>query len=187
MLEAAEAVIAETGAAGLTFESVAAAAGVTKGGIQSCFASKEALIEALLRRWGALYDADVARLSGPGSTARDRVRAHVRSTAEADDAANARAAALLAALLQSPDNLAWARDWYAERFGDLKALDGPEAVRARLAFLATEGLFFLRHFGLVSMTRREWERHFDDIAGLLPERERKARAGGGPRAGKSRA
>jgi AcrR family transcriptional regulator len=168
VLEAAEGVVVRAGAAGLTFEAVAAAAGITKGGVQSCFGSKEALIEAMLRRWGALYDADVERLMGGDASVIGRVRAHVRSTAEADDAVNARAGALVAALLQSPDYLAWVRGWYAERFGALSELEGPEGTSARIAFLATEGLFFLRHFGLMDVSREEWRRQFEEVSAIIP-------------------
>lgn len=167
VLEAAERIVGTSGASGLTFEAVATAAGITKGGVQSCFGSKEALIDALLRRWGALYAADVARRVAPDADPLARARAHVRSTAEADDAASARAAGLLAALLQSPEHLGWIRGWYAERFRDLDAIEGTEGDRARVAFLAAEGLFFLRHLGLADMGRTAWERHFEEVAALL--------------------
>ena len=167
VLDAAESVIATDGAGGLTFEAVAKAAGVTKGGVQSCFGTKEALIEALLERWGTTYDADVARLAGPGATAEARVHAHIQTTAQADDSSSARSAALVATLLQSPQHLQWVRKWYAARFSELDAVDEPAALNARLAFLATEGLFFLRHFGLMPMSRQAWDRSFADIEHLV--------------------
>lgn len=167
VLDAAESVIAAEGARALIFESVAAAAGVTKGGVQSCFGTKEALIEALLRRWGELYDEEIARRTGLTSDAASRVRAHVEATAHADDSSTARSAALIAALLQSPQHLGWVQDWYADRIADIAALPDERATAARLAFLATEGLFFLRHFGLVPMNREQWEQQFVDIEALV--------------------
>lgn len=185
VLDAAEDIVARSGATGLTFEAVATAAGISKGGVQSCFGSKEALIDAMLRRWGALYVADIQRLVGPDASPLDRVRAHVRSTGEADDATHARAAALLAALLQSPEYLGRIRSWYADRLGELHALTGPGGARARVAFLAAEGLFFLRHFGLADMSRTDWEQHFSAVSALMPSEERSGRAAGardpGPR------
>lgn len=43
LLDAAEAVIAREGAAGLTIDAVAKEMGITKGGVQYCFGTKDAL------------------------------------------------------------------------------------------------------------------------------------------------
>ena len=40
---------------------------------------------------------------------------------------------------------------------------GEEGRRARLAFLATEGAFFLRFFGLLPMDQKQWDATFSDI------------------------
>ena len=44
VLDAAEGIVAAEGAAGLTFDAVARAAGITKGGVQYCFGTKDKLI-----------------------------------------------------------------------------------------------------------------------------------------------
>ncbi len=167
VLDAAEAVVMKSGAGGLTFQSVADAAGVTKGGLQSCFGTKEGLINALLFRLVAMYAADVLRKTGPDSTPRDRIRAHVLKMAEADDATTARAAGLIAVLVQSRDHLGSGREWYAKKFNDVNAIGKTDRSRARVAFLATQGLFFVRHFGLTDMTRDEWEENFSSILEVL--------------------
>ena len=51
VLDAAEAVVQRTGASGLTIDAVAREAGITKGGVQYCFGSKDSLINAMLQRW----------------------------------------------------------------------------------------------------------------------------------------
>ena len=53
VLDAAEGIVAAEGAAGLTFDAVARAAGITKGGVQYCFGTKDKLIEAMIDRWSA--------------------------------------------------------------------------------------------------------------------------------------
>ena len=50
LLDAAEAVVARQGIANLTLESVAAEAGMSKGGLLHHFRTKDRLIEALVRR-----------------------------------------------------------------------------------------------------------------------------------------
>lgn len=52
VLDAAEEIVATQGAAGLTIDAVAKAMGISKGGVQYCFGSKDALIDAMFDRWG---------------------------------------------------------------------------------------------------------------------------------------
>jgi AcrR family transcriptional regulator len=49
VLAVAEDIVGQRGAAALTIDAVAKAAGITKGGVQSAFGTKEALIAAMLR------------------------------------------------------------------------------------------------------------------------------------------
>ncbi len=72
LLDAAEAVISREGAAGLTIDAVAKEMGITKGGVQYCFGTKDALIDAIFERWGK-------RLRQP-------VRSGGREAADATDA-----------------------------------------------------------------------------------------------------
>lgn len=62
ILDAAEEVIRESGAGGLTIEAVARRAGVSVGGLQYSFRSKDALISAMFERWGRQYEVDIASL-----------------------------------------------------------------------------------------------------------------------------
>ena len=81
VLAAAEAVIAEAGAAGLTLDAVAAQAGISKGGVLYCYPSKRALVDALLERDLAGFAADARRLAGgdPDAPAA-RLLGHVAAT-----------------------------------------------------------------------------------------------------------
>jgi AcrR family transcriptional regulator len=169
VLDVAEDIVVRRGAAGLTIDAVARGVGVTKGGVQSCFGTKENLIAAMLQRWGDAYEQARSKVPGAGAADCTPVQQHIRVTAQSDSL-NARAAALLAALLQSKDQLGWMKSWYA---GHLSGFDvaTDEGRRARLAFLATEGAFMLRYFGLVDMSKSEWSDVFGDI-------ERCAGAGG---------
>jgi AcrR family transcriptional regulator len=166
VLDVAEGIVATRGAAALTIGAVAAAAGITKGGVQSCFGTKEAMIAAMLARW---LDEDDRRFAAAGGDAAEpgaRIRAHLESTQRLDEASHARAVALLAALVQTPDHLQAAQGWYARRLRGLRPNDARDR-RARLAFLAAEGATLLRFCGLLPMTQQEWDDTFDDIRHLL--------------------
>ncbi|MFQ6690371.1 TetR/AcrR family transcriptional regulator, partial [Bordetella pertussis] len=56
VLDAAETIVVRDGAKGLTIDAVAREMGVTKGGIQYCYGSKDAMIEALFERWDKAYE-----------------------------------------------------------------------------------------------------------------------------------
>lgn len=168
VLDVAEGIVATQGAAALTIGAVAVAAGITKGGVQSCFGTKEAMIAAMLKRWLAEDDRRFAAAGGSATTPPERIRAHVETTHRLDEASHARAVGLLSALLQAPEHLQAARDWYADRLRGLRPAQAGDR-RARLAFLAAEGATLLRFSGLLPMTRQEWDDIFADIRHLLDE------------------
>lgn len=165
VLEAAEEAVARLGA-DLSIDAVATAAGITKGGVQSCFGTKDKLIEAMLQRWFTSYNRLLTVFLPENASAAERVRAHVEATKAADEATNVRSSGLLECLLRSPENLARKREWYSSRIAGLD-MSKHEDRRARLAFLATEGLFFLRYSGLMQMENASWDSACDDILELL--------------------
>lgn len=164
VLDAAERIVAEQGASHLTFESVSREVGVTKGGIQSCFGTKEGLVTAMLKRWGEHYDEAVRQLPASGGPFKD-AKDHVRLTAVSHDL-NARSASLLAALMQSREQLAFTRDWYA-RHTEGFDLQTDEGRRARMAFFAAEGIFLLRYLGLADIAQPDWDDFFSDVERFL--------------------
>ncbi len=167
VLTVAERIVGERGASALTIDAVANAAGITKGGVQSSFGTKEALIAAMLRRWMQAYAQRVRAHAGDDPSLLARVAAHVEVTRSEDHDTQRRAASLLALLLQTPEHLSDVRQWYQEQVAGMH-IDDPVAKRARMAFLATEGAFFLRFFGLLPMEAAEWDEIFEDIKSLLP-------------------
>jgi len=169
VLDAAEDVVSEHGAAGLTIDAVAKAAGITKGGVQSCFGNKESMIEAMLMRWGNRYDAQVAMLKGKSDSPLDALKAHLQTTISDTDNSSSRSAVLLSALLQSPDYLGWIRIWYALRQAEFVTGQDEAGDTQRIAFLATEGLFFLRYFRLMEFSPDEWEQNAAAIERLLTQ------------------
>lgn len=166
VLDMAEEIVANQGAAGLTIDSVAKAMGISKGGVQYCFGSKDALIDAMFERWGKAYDTVFDAIAGENPSAATAVQAHMQATRSSDQASSAKAAGLMATLIQTPEHLDSTREWYRSRIAGLD-LTTEEGRRARLAFLATEGAFMLRFFGLMDIGQQEWDAMFADMQALV--------------------
>jgi AcrR family transcriptional regulator len=166
VLSAAEAIVASKGAAALTVDAVAKAAGISKGGVQSCFGTKEAMISAMLDRWLRGYEEQARSLVGDTQTPEKRIQAHAVITFAEDQESQERSASLLAALLHSPEHLQTTRAWYEQLMAGLNETS-PEASRLRLALLATEGAIYLRYLGLMPMDDARWMLFRDDINTLL--------------------
>jgi len=162
VLDAAEALVVDAGAAALSFDSVAKAAGITKGGVQYAFGTRENLIKAMIARWGQGFDTEVNARTGPDPTPRALIRGHLEATRDADEADHSRAAVMMTALLQHPDQLSETRDWYNARLAGLD-LTNPDDRQVALAFLAGEGAFLLKAFGLIDLDDAQWKALFEDM------------------------
>ncbi|SMH47932.1 TetR/AcrR family transcriptional regulator [Azospirillum agricola] len=166
VLDIAEGIVLKAGTSGLTMDAVAKAAGVSKGGVQSRFGTKDDLIAAMIERWGREYDAQITALAGPSPSPVEAVRGHVEATMAMDAESHARAAGMMAALIEAKQHIDNTRAWYGERFGGLDPRS-EEGRRARLAFLAAEGAFLLRAFGFMDFPDEEWGSLRHDLRALL--------------------
>lgn len=166
ILDAAEEVIRESGAGGLTIEAVARRAGVSVGGLQYSFRSKDALISAMFERWGRQYEVDIASLCPEPVDALDEVRRDIIFDFKQSVVAKKKAASIIAALLQSPEHMTQVRNWYQSRLSGVD-MTTKQGRNARVAFLAAEGAFMLRFMGLREIGDSEWDEIFDDVLALL--------------------
>ena len=166
VLDAAEAIVAAEGAGGLTFDAVARAAGITKGGVQYCFGTKDKLIEAMIDRWTEAFEVDIAKLVGPDPDRLDIIRGHLTVTRDEDASDHSRSAVMMTALLERPERVAEGREWYMQRLAGLD-MDKPADRQVALAFLAGEGAFLLRALGLIEFAEGDWKRLFDDMLAML--------------------
>ena len=165
VLEAAEAIVLRDGAAALTFEAVAKASGITKGGLQYCFGTKDDLIAAIVERWMTALDAELAQSLPSGADTLEQTRHYIAAAGRIDEVAQTRMVGMLVTLLQSPEHLRRVRDWYAGWIAKFNPACDAER-RARTAFFAAEGAFFLRSLGLVAMDGAAWDAVFADILTL---------------------
>lgn len=159
LLDAAEQIILARGAGALSFDTIAKAAGVSKGGVQSAFGTKEALLTALYEHLDNGYEKrfNAARAAGASS-----VNAYVDAVLTATSVVNQRIAALSLAVTQEPESRAYLRAWYAQAFGQLSA-DTPEGRQEILRLCALEGSLMLRFMDLLSLKDSDWAKVFADL------------------------
>lgn len=167
VLDAAEAIVLERGAAELTIDAVAQSVGITKGGVQYCFGTKAGLIDAMVDRWCREFQAEIDELTAPTNDPIAAIGGYVEATAKINKLTHARAAGMMAVLLQSPEHMEAVRRWYREHLQPLD-LSTAEGKKARIAFMAMEGAFLLRSFGFMQMSDTEWGELFGEIKATLP-------------------
>ncbi|WP_270938695.1 TetR/AcrR family transcriptional regulator [Falsiroseomonas oryzae] len=167
VLDAAEGIIQARGVAGLTLEAAARDAGVSKGGLLYHFASKEALLDAMLRRLASFMEQQYrmgveAQPPGPGRVARAMLEwgfgeadPQGETPLHACDERHDRAAAIfLAAFHHDPVLLDPIREVIA-RFRQDIAADGLPPGVGNAINAASDGMFMARLFRLYTPTPEE--------------------------------
>ena len=155
ILDAAEAVILESGGRSFTLDAVAARAGISKGGLVYSFATKDDLVHAALEREMARFREAVHRRLGGGPTKPvELVLAHIEEALDEDDVSTQKAAFLVTALVHAPDMLEPVRSYYRELLDPLRSERG-DMREVRHALLAVEGIFLLRGLGFLEVSADE--------------------------------
>jgi AcrR family transcriptional regulator len=172
ILDAAEAIVQARGVPALTLEAAARDARVSKGGLLYHFASKEALLTALLRRLsdfiGAEFEDCVAvQPEGPGRVARAMLDWAFGRDEHACNERHERAAAVfLAAFHQDPALLDPVRAVIAH-MREAVAADGLPPGHGAAIMAAGDGLFMARIFRLYAPTEAEREQMRRALSWLL--------------------
>ncbi len=160
VLDAAETLVRAKGVTGLTLDAAAQGAGISKGGLLYHFASKEALLDALLKRLAAFIQDDfeagvAAEAEGPGRVARAMLTWSLGLPRDQTDERCDRAAAVfLAAFHHDPALLDPVRAQFA-RMRDAVAADGLPPGHGMAIMAAGDGLFMARIFGLYVLEQDE--------------------------------
>lgn len=133
MLDAAERVASREGVSCLTFDAVAAEAGVSKGGVLHYFGNKDQLIEAMVKRaaerWRDFYmGAYESTPAGPGRMTRAILNNGLLGNESWTDSLRLSFASVLAALVHHPSLVGSMRETYAELNHFLRNDGLPEGV-----------------------------------------------------------
>lgn len=162
LLEIAEGIVRSEGAAGLTIDALARAAGISKGGVQYSFSSKDDLVRALIERWTHQFDELLGEADDVPPA--NLVRNYIKLMRSSQAAMNAKMAGLMIAYIQNPQNVIETRQWYRSMFERLSG-GASDAQAARVALLAVEGLFLLRMTGIDE--DGEWNAFLDDVENVF--------------------
>jgi AcrR family transcriptional regulator len=146
LLDAAESVAVRDGVARLTFDAVAAEAGVSKGGLLHYFASKDQLIESMVLRaaegWRQHFMSSYESVpEGPGRMVRGLLRGCFTDAQAWTEELRRSYSSVFAALAQNPALIQPMRETYEELYGYLKA-DGLAEGVAETISTAMDGLWF---------------------------------------------
>ncbi len=160
ILDAAETLVTARGVGGLTIEAAAREAGISKGGLLYHFASKEALLETLLKRLSAFIGGEFAQCvmaqpEGPGRVARAMIEWGFGTGDYACNERHQRAAAVfLAAFHHDPVLLDPIRAVIAQ-MREAVAADGLTAGHGAAIMAAGDGLFMAKLFNLYTPSEAE--------------------------------
>lgn len=171
LLDAAEIVVARQGYANLTFDAVAAEAGLSKGGLLHHFPSKDRLIAGLVARtadgWRNCYLEAYAKASpGPGRMTRGLLQ-HCLADSECwTEQLRRSTAAIFAALAQDPSLIDPMRSAYAELHQRI-ADDGLPPGVGEAVVTAIDGLWLYWVLGLVPVDQRLIRRLRAALEGML--------------------
>ncbi len=173
ILDAAETLVRARGVTGLTLDAAAQTAGVSKGGLLYHFASKEALLDALLKRLASFIQEDFEQgvadqPEGPGRVARAMLTwALGLPPDESNERCDRAAAVFLAAFHHDPALLQPVRDQIARMKQAVEA-DGLIAGHGLAIMAAGDGLFMARIFNLYTLTADERAAIHAALSCLLP-------------------
>lgn len=162
LLDVAEELVREQGGSALTIGALAKAAGISKGGVQYSFASRDDLVRSLIDRWTSQFDAMLDETATHDPV--DFIRSYIAATRTSQQAMDAKIAGLMVSYLENPEHLRETRDWYRGIF-DRLAGASPDAQATRVVFLAVEGLFLLRINGIDE--DGDWTSFLDDVEAVL--------------------
>ena len=172
ILDAAEALVLDAGAAHMTLDAVAAKAGLSKGGLLYHFPTKKALLQMMLNRnaqrfeearkkkWAQLRD-DPTR----------EIKAYVLSSLARDRKADRISAALLAAVAHDPKLLEPVRNNHQKRLAEITSR-GLRFEQAAVIALAADGLRLLEILSLSPLNGRQRNQVIRELLNLAGKETR---------------
>ena len=170
ILDAAEAIVRERGAAHVTLDAVAERAGLSKGGVLYHFQTKEALLTALVERMTqAFRDLYVEAHGRMGGDASRILEAYLEAVTTAEEKLGQTSCALIPALAANPELLEPIRQFYQHHYAQLPNTPvGYE--QAAVVTLALDGMWLLEMLGVSPLQPKDEKRIANFLAKLATER-----------------
>jgi AcrR family transcriptional regulator len=169
ILEATERVITEVGAARLTLDGVAQAAGVSKGGLLYHFPSKESLLGALAQRYVDSMEQCIKAARGELQECSSRdLKACILGVLGSDPRSKAMGAVLLATAANDLALLEVIRERIAENTAEIEATS-TDFARAAIVSLAVDGLKMRESLRISPFTEAQREEIVKELLKMADE------------------
>jgi AcrR family transcriptional regulator len=153
ILKAAEEIVARRGPAHLTLETAANEAKVSKGGLFYHFRSKEALLEAMIRRSMDQMEGEVKKVAESLTGERNgKMKANIIGTLRHLEGQRPVLTAVIAAIANDPKLVEPVRDSIRNEFQELSRELTLRAEDIAILFLASQGLLLLELLNLSFLT-----------------------------------
>ncbi len=176
IVDAAENVVIEVGAAHMTLDAVAEKASVSKGGLLYHFPSKETLLKAMLeRRMQRFKEAQARKIAELENGLGREIKAYILSTLGRDRKTDRVGASLLAAIAHNPKLLDPARKDYRKRLNKLIPA-GLGFERAAVIVLAVDGLRLLELLSLSPFSESQRRKVMEELLKLADEEIKNGRS-----------
>lgn len=168
ILDAAEQLVAEQGAARLTFDALVLKCGVSKGGLLYHFANKDMLLQAMIARIETRFEWRRERyaenFAGDPNAA---LKSMLLAAMMVQDEAPAVHSAMLAAAANNPDLLLPMRTHMQRLFAEIDA--SPVGAKGRLLFFAIHGARLFEQLGLCEQACCDREVFAEHLLSLIDD------------------
>jgi AcrR family transcriptional regulator len=173
ILQAAEEIVARRGPAHLTLETAASEAKVSKGGLFYHFRSKEALLEAMIRRSMELLESEHVKVAESLTGERNgKLKANIIGTLRHLEGQRPVLTAVIAAIANDPKLVEPMRESIRKEFQDLSKDLTLRTEDIAILFLASQGLLLMELLNLSFLTpsqvRRVTQRMLQMVEELDP-------------------
>jgi AcrR family transcriptional regulator len=155
IMDAAEAIVVQRGAAHLTFDEIARQSGFSKGGILYHFPTKKALLRDMVARMIGVFETIREQLAQDVEpTGLVGAKTYIMASFEKEDRYRQSSTALMAAAANDPELLDVVKEHYKRNFDEIRQT-GKYASMAALLFLAIDGLWLLDALQLCTLDHDE--------------------------------
>lgn len=171
ILDAAESIVIDSGAAHLTLDAVAERCGISKGGLIYHFPTKEALLTGMIARLEEKIDVireGIRRQDGDGTT--NELAVDIRMMRELSPEDYRLSAALLAVIAYQPDLMDPFREQHHKRFWD-DLISSRSFTRSSILFFAAMGLHFHQLLNISIVDNEQRREIFDELLRLAESKE----------------
>ena len=173
ILQAAEEIVARRGPAHLTLETAANEAKVSKGGLFYHFRSKEALLEAMIRRSMQLLESEHTKVADSLTGERNgKMKASIIGTLRHLEGQRSVLTAVVAAIANDPKLVAPMRESFQNEFQDLCKDLSLRMEDVAVLFLALQGLLLMELLNLSFLTPSQIRKVTQRMLQLVEEFDR---------------